>query len=82
MQCDAEGPVALGDRTQVADDLRACTRGHGLGGQQGDVGGDQGSLQVPQAQAQLGELGDPGLRDRDDDAQPVLAGGALREEHR
>ena len=35
----------------------------------------------PRAQAQLGELCDPRFGDRDDDAEPVLAGESLGEEH-
>ena len=65
----------------MVDDVGASLACDGGGWHERDVRGDARSGEVSQAQAQLGELCDPRFGDRDDDAEPVLAGESLGEEH-
>lgn len=65
----------------MVDDVGASLACDGGGWHERDVRGDARSGEVSQAQAQLGELRDPRFGDRDDDAEPVLAGKSLGEEH-
>ena len=78
---DPEGPVVLRDFAEVADNLGALLLGEGRGREDRAVRGDAGALEVAEPEAEVGELGDPGLGDGDDDSEPVLVGGALGEEH-
>ena len=65
----------------MVDDLSSRVAGDGRRGHQRNVRGDAGACEVAETQSQVGELGDPGFGDRDDDAEPVLAGESLGEEH-
>ena len=80
-QGDAEGGVSRGDGAQVIDDFGASLACDGGRRHERDVRGDARSRKVSQAKAQVGELCDPRFGNCDDDAEPVLAGESLGEEH-